>query len=393
MTSEPDSTPRRRPPTIDLKATEIETEKPASTEEAAAPEPPPDHAASAGEESAPSASVGWNFFHHVGRLRPRAAGAYAIGALAGAVAMLVVFGALWLAGTLPPTGTTTRTAAQTSEAAASKDISVRLDRIEAALAGQHPDAALAKQMAAAEAEATSLSDSLAALNRRVDDVAVTARDALGRANAASATGDLDALANRIAALEGTVKTLSAELARRPASADDRAARGTIAAEALRAAVERGAPYAAEFAAVKASGGDANALAPLEPFASEGVPSAAALLRELAAMTSALARASGAAPSEGTFLGRLEANAQKLVRITPIDAPPGNDPAAVMARIDAAIAREDIAAALAEIARLPDPARLLADSWVKKAEGREKAIAASRRIAADALAALNKPAAQ
>ena len=28
MTSEPDSTPRRRPPTIDLTATEVETEKP-----------------------------------------------------------------------------------------------------------------------------------------------------------------------------------------------------------------------------------------------------------------------------------------------------------------------------------------------------------------------------
>ena len=30
MTSESDSTPRRRPPTIDLTATEIETERPAA---------------------------------------------------------------------------------------------------------------------------------------------------------------------------------------------------------------------------------------------------------------------------------------------------------------------------------------------------------------------------
>ena len=34
MTSEPDDTPRRRPPTIDLKATEVEAEQPASTAEA-----------------------------------------------------------------------------------------------------------------------------------------------------------------------------------------------------------------------------------------------------------------------------------------------------------------------------------------------------------------------
>jgi len=43
--------------------------------------------------------------------------------------------------------------------------------------------------------------------------------------------------------------------------------------------------------------------------------------------------------------------------------------------------------------LPDPARTLAAPWVKKAEAREAAIAASRRIAADALAALGKPAQQ
>ena len=30
MTSEPDSTPRRRPPTIDLTATEVDAEKPAA---------------------------------------------------------------------------------------------------------------------------------------------------------------------------------------------------------------------------------------------------------------------------------------------------------------------------------------------------------------------------
>ena len=36
MTSEPDSTPRRRPPTIDLTAKEVEPETPSSTQESAA---------------------------------------------------------------------------------------------------------------------------------------------------------------------------------------------------------------------------------------------------------------------------------------------------------------------------------------------------------------------
>jgi hypothetical protein len=182
----------------------------------------------------------------------------------------------------------------------------------------------------------------------------------------------------------------ANVARRPASADDRAARTTVAAEALRAAVERGVPYQAELAAVKSLGVEDSALAPLEPFAADGIPSVAVLARELTALTPALVRASGAAPSEDSFLGRLQANAQKLVRVTPVDAPPGDDSGAIIARIDVDARRSDIAAALAEIARLPDAARSLASAWVKKAEAREAAIAASRRIAADALAALGKP---
>ena len=179
----------------------------------------------------------------------------------------------------------------------------------------------------------------------------------------------------------------------PASADDRAARMTVAAEALRAVVERGAPYQAELAAMKSLGVEQSALAPLEPFATDGVPGTAALARELAALTPALLRASGAAPSEGSLLGRMEMSAQKLVRITPVDAPPGDDAAAVLARANAAAARGDLDAALADIARLPEAARSLAEPWTKKAQAREGAIAAGRRIAADALAALGKPASQ
>jgi hypothetical protein len=263
-------------------------------------------------------------------------------------------------------------------------------------------------VAAAEAQTKALGDSLAALNRRLDEVAVASQSALAQAKTAATAaadaaknaartdvqhGDIDALGNRIAALESTMKSLVTDVAQRTSSADDRAARLTVAAEALRAAVERGAPYQAELAAVRALGAERNATAPLEPFAADGVPSAAALAHELALLTPSLLQASGAAPSESSFLGRLEAHAQKLVRITPIDAPAGDDPSSVMARINIDAARGDIAAALAGIARLPDSARALGASWVKKAEAREAAIGASRRIAADALAAIGRSAPQ
>ena len=145
--------------------------------------------------------------------------------------------------------------------------------------------------------------------------------------------------------------------------------------------------------MRALGVDQKATAPLEPFATDGVPSVAALARELDALTPALQQASEPEPGDATFLGRLKANAEKLVRITPAGAPAGNDPAAVVARIRFDAAHGDIAAALATIDTLPDSAKSLAAALSKKAAAREAALAASRQIAADALAALATPAAR
>ena len=336
----------------------------------------------------------------------------------GAMAMAAIIAGLWIAGLLPlreaaaPSNAAPPSAAATATAASQtptgEQISARLDKIEHTIQARQAEPALGSRLAAGEAETKSLGDSLAALSRRLDDIAATSQSALKQADAAQATAaaaksagqagvqrsDIDALANRIAALESAVKTLSEAVARRLASgADDRAARLTVAAEALRAAVERGAPYQAELTAVQSLGADPNATAPLVSFAASGVPSASALAHELAALTPALQRTSDAMRGEITFLGRLEANAQRLVRITPVDAPAGNDPSAVIARIAIDAARADIAAARADIAALPASATSLTADWVKQAELRDAAIAASRQIAAVALAALGKPAAQ
>jgi hypothetical protein len=399
MTSDADSTPRRRPPTIDLTAKEVETERPSQT--SGGRQAGTDHAP---EGDATGPRLPWGLADP-----PKS---YALAAAAGAIVTAAIIAGVWLVGFAPGRGPPTAATASTATApvpdtAAVGEISARLDKIQGALQARQADSALATRVAAAEAETKALGDTLAALNRRLDEIAVTARGALARADAASAAadaskkaaqtgverGDLDALANRIAGLERAVKSLGDDVARRPASADDRAARMTVAAEALRAVVERGAPYQAELAAMKSLGVEESALAPLEPFATDGVPSNAALARELAALTPALLRASGAAPSDGSLLGRMEMSAQKLVRIMPVDAPPGDDAAAVLARANAAAARADLDAALADIARLPEAARSLAEPWTKKAQARDGAIAAGRRIAADALAALGKPAAQ
>ena len=80
-----------------------------------------------------------------------------------------------------------------------------------------------------------------------------------------------------------------------------------------------------------------------------------------------------------------------MRITPVDAPPGDDPSSVVARINVDAAHADIAAALADIAKL---AAMPQSRWPRRgSRKRRRATPPSRRagsIAADALAALGKP---
>lgn len=359
MTSESDSTPRRRPPTIDLTATEIEAERPAA--ESSRPESPAFD--SAPEET--SKSTTWEL------ARPQV-----IGAAVGALAMAAILVGLWLAGVVPPTN-----GSPGGANGSASGISAQLDKIQAELQTQPPQQAIAARLTAVEAQSKALNDSLAALNRRIDDVAVAAKSSVQH-------GDIDSLTERIAALEDNVKALSENMAHRPVSADDRTARAAVAAEALRAVVERGAPYQAELAAVKTLGADQNVVNALEPFAAAGLPSTTELAHELSQLTPAVLQASGAASSGGSFIQRLESSAKSLVRVTPIDAPPSDEPSAIVAKLNADAERAEIADAVAQIARLPQSAQTVADPWVQKVNTRNAAIAASRRIAADALAALS-----
>ncbi len=287
------------------------------------------------------------------------------------------------------------------------ELTARVAKLEAGGSATRPpaaDPALANRMATLEGTLKSLEEKIGVVARRTDDIDLVARDAREKVAATAAavaeltqkmarlssTSDLDASVNRIAALERLVGTVQAELAKRGVGeAGDRPVRLAVTASALNTAVERGDAFAAELAAAKQLAGDAAALAPLEPFAATGLPSAAALGRELVALTNALAQTSGAPPREGGFLDRLQANAERLVRIRPLDEPPGDDPAAVLTRIEQRALQADLPGALTELAKLPAPARVAAQAWIAKAQARLAAVAASRRFAADAFAALGK----
>lgn len=283
------------------------------------------------------------------------------------------------------------------------DLNARLGKAEQALAAPRsaPDPTLLARLDAAETAMKVLMDSVASLNRRSDDQAALLRETRERVDAMAKTlaelsqraggadrTQVEQLAGRIAALERAGKTIETEL-RSENATSDRAVRLAVATSALKSAAERGTPFIAEFAAVKPQV-DAKLLEPLAPFASSGVPSAAALAQELSGLVPALLRVANPQQQDGSLLDRLQSGAGRLVRVRPIDEAPGDDASAVIARIEAKARRGDIAGALDDLAKLPTNTRAPAEAWIKKAQTRSAALDAAQKLAADAFAALGKP---
>jgi hypothetical protein len=284
------------------------------------------------------------------------------------------------------------------------EIASRVAKLEAAHATTTSDSAVANRVSMLEGEVKALGERMGMLGRRSEEAATAAREARARADATAAAmtelaqktaapqidgSQLEALAARLAALERGQKTLEAELAR-TAPAADRVGRLATAAAALVSAMERGVPFKAELAAVKALGADPKLSATLEPFASTGVPAGSALVRELVLLIPSLREAVGEGRRDGNFLDKLAASAEKLVRIRRLEEEvAGTDPAAIVARIEVKAAQGDIAGAHVEMAQLPPAARAPAQAWMEKAQTRATAIEASRRLNAEALASLTK----
>jgi hypothetical protein len=286
-------------------------------------------------------------------------------------------------------------------------LTARLAKLESALSAPRPPAAdpdLAGRVGALENAVKPLSGSVTALTRRADETDAAFRNVRGRADAAAAAladlqnaarasatdqGEIAGLTNRITALEKTDRAAADQIAKNAAAAgSDRPVRLAFAASALRTALERGDPFTAELTAMRPLASDGNALSAIEPFAASGVPGAAVLGRELVLLVPMMQRAAGNAPRDSGILDRLQANAERLVRIRPIQEIPGEDATSILSRIEVKAARADIAGALAELAKLPPSVRAPALAWIAKAEARGKALETSRRLAAAAIAALN-----
>jgi hypothetical protein len=304
----------------------------------------------------------------------------------------------------------TTAAAVTIDTKAVDALNARIAKLESTLANlPKSDAGVAERLAAAENAMKSFGLALSALGKHDDDVVAQAAQARTQAEAAEkavadlrasvqnieksagsavAPAALDAVEQRIATLEQSVKLASAQLGK--VTTAETAVRRALVATALRNATVGGAPFATELKEAKSLGASDKTTAALAPFASSGLPSAAALATELRVLMPALLKSAGAETPQGGFLERLQANASRLVRVTPVAAPPGDDPSAVLARVEIAAAHIDIDGALADLAKLSDAARAPARGWIEKARARQAALAAINEFAADSARKLSQP---
>jgi hypothetical protein len=429
---------RKRPPTtIDLQATEVASESAAKTElvdppaekpitEAAEPHPDAKPETTVSEADArPRAGGGWRERLDLSRLNARMAALRSrasertnwrlIGAGgAGAAVLAVLLLALWGAGVFRGDHQTAARLARLEQQAralanrpqppavdprALTDLAARVAATEQAMSRLSDlDARVGKAEAAASAPRAVQSDP--ALTTRVSALEAAVRDAKSRADAAFelaqktpapaptvAPAEMQALAARVTALEQAAKALEQKTA--VTAGADRAGRLAFVAAALRGAVERGEPFAQELAAAKPLAADAAALARLEPFAANGVPRSAALARELSQLAGPMLNAAGAAPREGGILDRIQQNAERLVRIRPINEAPGDAAATIVARAEAKASHGDLAGAVTELDALPPAVRAPAEPWIKKVQAQMAALSAARKLAEDAVGTLAK----
>jgi len=254
---------------------------------------------------------------------------------------------------------------------------------------------LSNTTAALTSRSEEMASTLRAVNERADATAKAVTDLRGmldrQAQSAAEKTELERLAAHVGALESSTRSVEQKIETPGSTAADRDVRLAVLATALKDAVERGAPYAQELAAVKPLIDDQSAIVALEPFASGGVPSVPALSAELGALVPALTQTAAPQANGGGLLDRLQANASRLVRVRPISEPAGDDPSAIVARLEVKVRNADVTGALTDLMKLTPEQRAPAQAWISKAHARDAALAAARDIAASAYSALARPA--
>lgn len=161
----------------------------------------------------------------------------------------------------------------------------------------------------------------------------------------------------------------------------------VAASALKSAVESGSPFTSELETYTALVPDASAVEPLKPYADTGVPTQAELSNEVPKVASRIAAVDSQVPQDAGLLDRLMASARTAVDVRPVGEVEGETPAAIAARMEAAVQKGDYAQALTEYGALAPKAKDVASDFADKLRARQTA----DQILKEALSGALKPA--
>ncbi|RWM96339.1 MAG: phage tail protein [Mesorhizobium sp.] len=171
---------------------------------------------------------------------------------------------------------------------------------------------------------------------------------------------------RLAALEQSVSQLSGKV---EAQAGQPKVALAIAASALKAALDRGAPFAAELETFAAIAPDAPEIAALRAYAEKGVPTRSEIATEMPAAANAMVAASEPVDQNAGFLQNLLSSAQSLVKVRPIGAVEGAGAAETVARMEVAVNQGDYTKALSEYDRLPEAVKAAGADFAGKLKAR------------------------
>jgi hypothetical protein len=167
------------------------------------------------------------------------------------------------------------------------------------------------------------------------------------------------LADKVAALEA-----------KPAdSGDAKSVATAIAASGLKAAIDRGGSFMNEletYASVVPASPDVEALRGL---AAKGVPSQQELLAEFGDAATAMIAASIVPDPDIGILQRLTDSAKSLVKSRRVGDVAGDEPDAIVARIEVALQKGDLAAVLALSATLPEASKVAAKAFLDRVTAR------------------------
>lgn len=246
---------------------------------------------------------------------------------------------------------------------------------------------LRSQIAALEAASDNNgAQQLGALSTRVEELAtqLAQAESTGQPDLGPITGRLDALEaavqqatqaqggadQRFTTLEQSIQALQQRVEER---ANDPRLALAITASALKAAIDRGQSFQTELDAYAQAAPDAPEVAALRDLAEGGVPTRAAIAEALPEAADAMVAAGRSQPEGGGVFNRLWSSASTLVDVRPVGASvQGNEPAAVVARLEAAVVGGDYARALSEYDALPDASKQAGADFIAKVRARQTA---------------------